>query len=87
MKTAKKVKEITGWKGNAALYQLSEALSGHEYVIVSGLVSAFDHGGPETLVFPATAEGKVINYGELAGGRGYNNHAIALEDAGYTIEE
>jgi hypothetical protein len=88
--TAKKIKSLDGWKGDAALYELSKPVRSrgrsYTHVIVSAVVAPFT--GPETYIFPATPDGEVANYGELPGsGRGFLDHAKALRDAGYTLEE
>lgn len=54
---------------------------GDKYFIASGVV-AFDTGQWEVLVFPADKDGKVTNWGEVAGGRG-----ISHEDAIKELEE
>jgi hypothetical protein len=50
-----------------------------KYYIVSSLAAAFDTGMPETLVFPATKEGKVKSWGEVAGGRYYTREEAIAE--------
>lgn len=82
--------------GRAALYRLDPPLAtkdyddeptgeAHEYVVVSATVTPYS--GPETYIFPADAEGKVTNWGELDGSfRGDLDHAEALRRAGYDIE-
>lgn len=91
-KTATFVRALSGWRGDARLYRLSEPLAPDygeertpaEYVIVSAVVAAYS--GPETYIFPATADGAVVNYGELPGSfRGALDHAAALDNAGYAI--
>lgn len=67
----KKIRDISGWKGDAALYQLEDG----SYVIASSVVA---YSGPETLVFPADAGGEVTSWGEIGGGRGYLDHEAAL---------
>lgn len=39
------------------------------YYVASSIPAAFDTGQPETLVFPANAEGEIESYGEVAGGK------------------
>lgn len=78
----KKMEE--GFSGDARLYQVSPPLQGYRYVIVS---AANTMGGPgETFIFPATADGKILSWGELPGSiSGEMNHARALREAGYKI--
>lgn len=73
----------------SALYKLSPVWHWEykeidvKYVIVSAVAHAFDHGGAETLVFPARADGSIINMLDIGGGRGYVDHRKALETMGY----
>lgn len=56
-----------------------------EYVVVSAVV-AFDTGRPETFIFSADEQGKVIDWGELGGSyRGGMSHEVALKRAGYEL--
>jgi len=43
---------------------------GADYFVVSSLVAAFDHGGPETLAFASDETGEVKSFLDVAGGRG-----------------
>ncbi len=82
--TATKIKDIKGWRGAASLYKCEPPLDGHEYVIASAANVPFS--GPETYLFPATAEGEAENMTELSGSmKGTLSHAEAFEDAGYTV--
>lgn len=89
MKTATLVCKLSGFRGDARLYSLSEPMKDDndvevDHVIVSAVV-AFG-GEPETYIFPSNAEGKVLSWLEMDGSfRGELNHAKALLDAGYTI--
>jgi hypothetical protein len=96
MNTATKIKDLDGFTGEAALFQLSPPLKrtdgwgdeakeiDTEYVVVSATVAMYS--GPETYIFPADADGKVISYGELEGSyRGGLNMEAALEGAGYSV--
>lgn len=99
--TAQLVKDnLGGWRGHAALYRMTpplkdhewskdEAVEEYEYVIASAVTTLqFDGVGPETYLFPATAEGEVINYGELPGSmKGTLSHREALKNAGYTLSQ
>lgn len=65
------VKELTGFTGQACLVR-----KGEQYFVVSSTVAMFS--SPETLVFPATADGDVTDWLEVAGGRGVSrSEAIA----------
>lgn len=87
-------------KGNARLYKLSKPLKydrydfekeedvpeSTDYVIVSAIDAMFS--GPETYIFAADSEGRVLDWGELEGSyRGGYDHEQALADAGYTVVE
>ena len=96
MKTATEIKRLEGFTGDARLYKLSDPM-GYDFdwdtdelqketdhVIVSATVALFT--GLETYIFPADAEGKIANWGELPGSyRGGLDHATALRGAGYEI--
>lgn len=83
-KTAKLVKNLTGFNGEARLYRLSEPLEGNEFVAVSAVVAFYS--GPETYIFPANSDGKVASWGELDGSfRGSLDHEEALRGAGYEV--
>lgn len=69
---AQKIRNLTDFTGDAALYKLDD----DSYVIVSATVVPYS--GPETLVFPATADGEIADWGEIGGGRGYLDHELAL---------
>lgn len=92
MGTATFVRNLDGWRGDARLYRCEPPMQyGHdeepkpaEYVIVSGVFAMFS--GPETYIFPATADGEVADWGELDGSfQGGINHEEALSGAGYEI--
>ena len=58
------------------------------FVMASGIHLAFDHGGPETYIFPCTSEGGVIDYCELEGSkRGFCDPDKVITDLGYRIEK
>lgn len=64
---------LDGFLGSAALIEAQG-----EFYIVSSVDSAFDTGRPETLVFPATADGEVASWMDVAGGQGMSrDEAIA----------
>lgn len=68
-----KIRELNGFKGDAALYRLGDG----NYVVVSAVEA---YSGPETLVFPADSHGEVTEWAEIGGGRGYLDHETALAD-------
>lgn len=91
MKTATLIKKLGGFRGNAALYLLSEPAPDvygvpTSYVIVSAINYAYDTGQPETFIFPADEDGLVRSYLEIDGSiTGVCDHARALANAGYAI--
>lgn len=84
MKTATKVKKLDGFAGIAALYKLSEPLENFEYVIVSASTVL----GVETYIFGSNEDGEVLDWEDLPGSvRGVYDHTVALNHAGYEVEE
>lgn len=83
------------WTGDARQYRLSaparfgwrEDDSGvTEHVIVSATHAMYT--GPETYIFPADAEGNLLEWSEMEGSyRGGLDHAEALRRAGYVVLE
>lgn len=92
MKTATKVRDLDGFAGMAALYKLSEPLASYdesensyEYVVVSAVDNAY---ATETYLFGSNENGEVLNWLELEGStRGVHDHQIALNEAGYEVNE
>ena len=101
-KTYRKVKPISGWRGDVALYKVNPPLP---YEIIGGgtatteyvLVSAVDldtyisiGSSPptcETYMFPATADGKAIDMLEMEGSyKGDKDHAQVFSNIGYVPE-
>jgi len=84
MKTATLVKDnIEGFRGRVALYKLSEAHEGYEYVICSTATSIF---GLETFIFGANGRGGVRLWDELYGSkRDTEDHEEVLNAAGYEV--
>ena len=72
MSTVEVIRELTGFRGAACLVR-----RGDEYFVVSS-VDALPTG-PETLVFPADADGNVTGWGEVAGGRGVSREEAIAE--------
>jgi hypothetical protein len=66
------VKELQAPKGPRCLVR-----RGDEYFVVSSVVALMS--GPETLVFPADAEGSITDWGEVAGGRGVSREEAIAE--------
>lgn len=93
MKKAYFIKTLVGWRSWAKLYKLDPPFvveedpcedrypGTFEFVIVSAVIAPFT--GAETLVFPATDEGKPIDMLEIAGSRGTLSHSKVLADMGY----
>lgn len=102
MDTAIKIKDLTGFRGQASLYKLSRPIPAQytfddekegtklvettEYVVVSAAV--FPYSGPETSIFPSNEEGVITSWGELNGSyRGGLDHYKALIRAGFFVVE
>ncbi|HAM40550.1 MAG TPA: hypothetical protein DCP69_04245 [Candidatus Omnitrophica bacterium] len=97
-RTAALVKELTGFSGKAILYRLSPPMTWESWgednkptehttthVVVSAVFAPYT--GPETYIFPADKDGKVIDWGELDGSyRGGLDHEAALSNAGYVSQ-
>lgn len=91
MGTATKVRDVTGFRGEAALYRLDPPLEdGTDLVVASAVDLNFggftptDYRHSETMVFPAGEDGKVTDWGEV-GFVAYKSHADALQDMGYDV--
>jgi hypothetical protein len=83
-----------GWQGDARIYRVDPPMSYYptwegpaslaDHVVVSATTVMYT--GPETYIFPADAEGKVLDWGELDGSfRGRLDHEEALRGAGYEV--
>lgn len=95
MKTATLVKDnLSGFTGHAALYKLSEPVS-YDYdwekeefkektiFVIASTAFAL---GMETYLFPASEEGKILDWAELDGSRkGTTSHGKVLSAAGYNL--
>lgn len=62
----------------------------YQFVVVSAVVPFADLGfndlKPETLIFAANEEGKIVDFMDLEGSyRGGLDHEVALQNAGYTV--
>lgn len=78
------IRSLGGFANDARLYRMEPPLEGHEYVVVSAADVMFT--GPETYIFPASKDGRVIDWGEMDGSyRGGLSHEEALRGAGYEI--
>ena len=90
MKTAKFVKDLSGFVGDAKLYKVSPWIKYGDrretnYVVVSR-VDAF-YSGLETYIFPSDEKGKVLDWGELDGSqRGNVSHEDVLKSAGFIVK-
>jgi hypothetical protein len=86
-KIAKRLKTLNMLSGaSQALYQLTEPLGGHEFVVVSGVNSGWAH---EVMAFAAdgpNAEGP-SDWLDISCVRGTTDHAVLFEQEGYIIEE
>jgi len=79
--TATLIRPLRGGISKSALYRLSQPLHGYSYVVVSALNDKHAH---ETYIFGADAKGKILDWVELPGSlRGADDHAAALQGAGY----
>ncbi len=94
MGTARYIKRLEGFTGDAALYELNPPLetfngkNAYTFVAVSATIVQFGMGGPETYIFGADEDGEILDLSELPGSfRGGLDHAAALESAGYEIVE
>ena len=91
MKTAEKIKELTNFRGNAALYKLSEPVEydkpwdeAKQTNFIA--VSAINELAHETYIFAADEDGKVVDWSELKGSyKNGTDHTKALEGAGYRL--
>ena len=84
-KTAKRIKTLNNFRGDAALYELSEPLDGNTFVVVSA--SEIPMSGPETYIFGANESGEIQDWRELQGSTpGIMCHNTALTNAGYNME-
>ncbi len=80
-------KHIIDWTGAAELYLLTPPLRGYTTVVVVTNDNS-DHSpafGVETNVYGLEGEGLLLDWDDIAGGRGIVTIADALSDAGYTV--
>ena len=95
--TAAFLRQLDTFNGNARLYELSseigydidweteEPAAHTRFVAVSAVNVPFS--GIETYIFPADADGNVLNWLELDGSqKGTLSHAIAIRDAGWILQ-
>lgn len=80
MPEVKTLKELKGEKyGNTrCLVQCDD-----QYFVVSSILCAPDHHGPETLAFASDEHGEVSSYQDLAGGPGMTREEVIAELAQY----
>lgn len=86
--TAKKLRKLEGWKGDARLYSLSAPVTYEDdrttdHIIVSAVVALFS--GPETMVFSADASGEPLSFLEMAVACGLD-HAAAIARLGAVLD-
>jgi hypothetical protein len=92
-KKARFVKNAPGnYRGDAQVYEVTPALDGHNYVLVSAIDLEYAGSWPgahkcETFIFPYDMHAdKVKDFGELDGSEsGIKDHAKVLANAGYEI--
>lgn len=86
--TYRKVRDLSGFTGNAALYELSanvEYGDGQKTRFVIASAATVPFSGPETYIFPASETGEVLDWLELDGStRGVLDHGCALRAAGFS---
>jgi len=97
--TAELIKDVSAdFRGNAKLYKLSSPVRYKDtspetprkrhtnFVVVSSVDLALDHGGSETFIFPADAKGKIQSWTELEGSsKGKVSHDVVLGLAGFNL--
>lgn len=101
MPTATRIKQMSDWRGDAAVYRLSPPINYRGWAEVDGeykeversaefvIVSAawVPHSGPETYIFRSNSEGGEVDWCEMRGSiRGVLDHKVALKGAGYDTE-
>ena len=85
MATAKLIKHMESWRGDARHYRLTPPLGEYGNVVVSAVDIPFC--GEETYIFGCDENAENINYCELNGSfRGGLDHEKALRDAGYEVQ-
>ncbi len=78
------IKILDGGSGEMRLYKTDGTPN---YVIISATVVPYG-GGPETYIFPADEEGKVIDWSEMEGSfEGGLDHDAAIINAGWELVE
>ncbi len=82
-KTAERIKTLSGFTGEAALYRCKPPIEDHEYVVAS---ATHVLGVPETYLFPSDKHGAIQSYSELDGSqRGTLDHDEIFAGLGYTV--
>lgn len=97
-KTARELKRLEGWQGDARVFELSEPVaydydwntdeykSSTKFVVVSAASVMFS--GAETYIFACDENGEVLNWMELEGSfKGGLDHERALQGAGFEVEQ
>lgn len=85
MKTATWIKSQANSKADQRVYRLDPPYGGtYDFVVVSAADVPFS--GPETYIFPCTADGDITDFGEMEGSyRGGLDHEAALRGMGYEV--
>lgn len=79
---AKFVRQLDNPVSNQRLYRLENG----QHIVVSAINAMFS--GPETYIFRANEDGDIIDWCEMDGSfRGALDHARALNNGGYELEE
>ncbi len=85
--TAKRIKDTSNDRADAALYHLDPPIEDYERSFEFVVVSATHvFGEPETYIFGADSDGTIVLWSELEGSqKGTLQHHAALTDAGYEV--
>ena len=101
MITCSKVRNLSNFRGEAALYKVSGNMDDGSIVELHVVISAItldtftkvldlaltgNSSECETYIFPSNEEGDVLDWQELAGStKGTLNHEVAIRNAGWTF--
>lgn len=80
-KIATKIRDLNDFNGEASLYRLNPPVPHGEFVVASAIAYPL-----ETYIFPATGDGAIASWTEIAGVRGDFSHHGALAELGYEVE-
>lgn len=78
--------EVRHWKlSEPVAYGWGDEPDGHTEFVVTSAADVM-MSGPEAYIFPADADGKVIDWGEMEGsGKGDHDHEAAIRRAGWEV--